>query len=196
MSILGLHKENYFDDPAFINYLKYLLYWTKMPYSSFIQFVVVIFMFYFFRYPHSLRFLQALQDPKFRENLKDDKSIDLLWRQKNISWMIVEQTPWDPEELQKDYVKREEEMNKVVDDQIEQNKRNMERFQTFFQKNIELIQDDDDENEQEIIAGIPTGKKISDRQKGERKGWSVNDAFRKRTHVSNQQAQNAAQQKK
>jgi mediator of RNA polymerase II transcription subunit 31 len=48
---------NFFGDPAFINYLKYLLYWTRPEYARYI------------RYPQCLHFLRLLQDEAFRARI-------------------------------------------------------------------------------------------------------------------------------
>lgn len=58
-----LAQNEYLDDPDFVAYLKYLLYWKKPEYAKFIVF------------PHALSFLHLLQEAPFRENLKRGKSI-------------------------------------------------------------------------------------------------------------------------
>jgi mediator of RNA polymerase II transcription subunit 31 len=59
-----LLKQHFFADPAFVNYLKYLLYWTTFPYCQYI------------RYPQCLHFLHLLQDREFRIHLEDRSTIE------------------------------------------------------------------------------------------------------------------------
>ncbi|CAN8252397.1 unnamed protein product [Cochlearia groenlandica] len=49
-----LAQNRYFEDEAFIAYLKYLQYWQQPEYIKFIM------------YPHCLYFLELLQNPNFR----------------------------------------------------------------------------------------------------------------------------------
>jgi mediator of RNA polymerase II transcription subunit 31 len=49
-----LAQNRYFEDEAFIGYLKYLQYWQRPEYIKFIM------------YPHCLYFLELLQNPNFR----------------------------------------------------------------------------------------------------------------------------------
>ncbi|KAF3567701.1 hypothetical protein DY000_02018384, partial [Brassica cretica] len=49
-----LAQNRYFEDEAFIEYLKYLQYWQRPEYIKFIM------------YPHCLYFLELLQNPNFR----------------------------------------------------------------------------------------------------------------------------------
>eukprot|EP00388_Colpodella_angusta_P004954 GDKJ01015737.1.p1 GENE.GDKJ01015737.1~~GDKJ01015737.1.p1 ORF type:complete len:236 (+),score=58.06 GDKJ01015737.1:23-730(+) len=181
-----LHKEGLFEDPAFIRYLNYLLYWTKIPYSSFIQ------------YPVSLRYLRALQDEKFRNNLKNDKAIELLWRQQNVGWLVTEQTPQDPDDLEREHKQREQEAIKATDDQIEQCKKDKERNDAFLQENVRLIQeeagDDDNDDDEDDNYGDRSyrgsgsgGKRDRD---GKKKGWTVNDAFKKKERTATTNVQN------
>lgn len=64
MNEIDLADNKYFDDPAFLAYLKYLLYWKKPEYSRYIVYYVdgVIHP----RYPQCLYFLEKLQDEAFR----------------------------------------------------------------------------------------------------------------------------------
>jgi mediator of RNA polymerase II transcription subunit 31 len=59
-----LLKQHFFADPAFINYLQYLLYWTKLPYCRYI------------RFPQCLHFLRLLQDRDFRVHLEEPSTIE------------------------------------------------------------------------------------------------------------------------
>ncbi|KAH9965509.1 SOH1-domain-containing protein [Russula dissimulans] len=61
----SLAQQGILYQPAFINYLKYLLYWKEKDYARFIL------------YPHALHHLELLQHPEFRsEIMKDD------WRER------------------------------------------------------------------------------------------------------------------
>jgi mediator of RNA polymerase II transcription subunit 31 len=59
-----LSKQHFFADTAFINYLKYLLYWTTPEYSKFV------------RFPQCLHFLRLLQDRDFRLHLANPNTIE------------------------------------------------------------------------------------------------------------------------
>ena len=52
-----LAQRGYFKDPAFINYLAYLQYWSKSDYVKFIKF------------PVCLHFLELLQHESFRKEI-------------------------------------------------------------------------------------------------------------------------------
>merc|ERR1712131_340727 len=65
--ICFLAQNGYFKKPEFINYMEYLKYWKKPEYAKLI------------RYPTCLRFLELVQDKKFREAIsvgKHAKEID------------------------------------------------------------------------------------------------------------------------
>lgn len=70
-----LAQRDYFKDPAFVNYLKYLLYWKKPEFAKFLK------------YPMCLYFLDLLQSEEFRRKIVtapcckfiDDQAI-LLWQ--------------------------------------------------------------------------------------------------------------------
>ncbi|KAF8348179.1 SOH1 family protein [Amanita rubescens] len=57
----SLAQQNILEQPAFINYLKYLLYFKEKDYARFIH------------YPHALHQLESLQHPQFRARLKNDE---------------------------------------------------------------------------------------------------------------------------
>eukprot|EP00026_Physarum_polycephalum_P017155 Phypoly_transcript_18280.p1 GENE.Phypoly_transcript_18280~~Phypoly_transcript_18280.p1 ORF type:complete len:248 (+),score=56.99 Phypoly_transcript_18280:75-746(+) len=69
-----LAQQRYFQDQAFVNYLKYLLYWKKPEYAKFIV------------YPHALFFLDRLQEESFRKELLNATFVELLWRQQFNHW--------------------------------------------------------------------------------------------------------------
>lgn len=58
-----LSQQNYFGDPSFVNYLRYLLYWTRPEYIKYV------------RYPQAIEFIRLLQDPDFRRDLADFRTI-------------------------------------------------------------------------------------------------------------------------
>mmetsp|Transcript_42391 Transcript_42391/g.106951 ORF Transcript_42391/g.106951 Transcript_42391/m.106951 type:complete len:123 (-) Transcript_42391:1727-2095(-) len=70
-----LAQNGYFDDEAFIAYLRYLTYWKKPEYSRFIC------------YPHCLRFLDLLQLPTFRKQLVRQEVVEHIHRQQFYHWM-------------------------------------------------------------------------------------------------------------
>ncbi|PFH52068.1 hypothetical protein AMATHDRAFT_57888 [Amanita thiersii Skay4041] len=57
----SLAQQNILEQPAFINYLKYLLYFQEKDYARFIH------------YPHALHHLELLQHAQFRSQLKKDE---------------------------------------------------------------------------------------------------------------------------
>lgn len=61
--IYSLAQRNYFGDPKFINFLKYLLYWLQPEYARFV------------RFPQALQFLKYLQDPDFRKYVSNFSNI-------------------------------------------------------------------------------------------------------------------------
>merc|ERR1712228_493564 len=76
--ICFLAQHGYFKKPEFINYIKYLEYWKDPKYARLI------------RYPTCLRFLELLQEKKFREaisvgrNAKEiDDQILLAWHRRH-----------------------------------------------------------------------------------------------------------------
>jgi mediator of RNA polymerase II transcription subunit 31 len=60
----SLAQQNILEQPAFINYLRYLQYWKEKEYARFIH------------YPHALHHLDLLQHAKFRSEIKND-----VWRE-------------------------------------------------------------------------------------------------------------------
>ncbi|RIA81573.1 SOH1-domain-containing protein [Glomus cerebriforme] len=71
----NLAQKEYFEDPAFINYLEYLKYWKRPEYAKFII------------YPHSLYFLDLLQNPQFREHLKNYEVATEIHSKQYYHWM-------------------------------------------------------------------------------------------------------------
>ncbi|KAF8995467.1 SOH1-domain-containing protein [Cyathus striatus] len=57
----SLAQQNILEQPTFINFLKYLLYFKEKDYARFIH------------YPHSLHHLELLQHPKFRSAMKNSE---------------------------------------------------------------------------------------------------------------------------
>ncbi|EKM80785.1 hypothetical protein AGABI1DRAFT_112518 [Agaricus bisporus var. burnettii JB137-S8] len=56
----SLAQQNILEQPAFINFLEYLLYWREKDYARFIH------------YPHALHHLELLQHARFRSEMKKD----------------------------------------------------------------------------------------------------------------------------
>lgn len=69
-----LAQNRYFDDEAFIGYLKYLQYWQRPEYIKFIMF------------PHCLFFLELLQNANFRNAMAHPASKELAHRQQYFFW--------------------------------------------------------------------------------------------------------------
>ncbi|KAL1669946.1 SOH1-domain-containing protein [Schizophyllum commune] len=72
--LASLAQQNILDQPAFINYLEYLLYWKEKEYARFIH------------YPHALHHLELLQIPEFRANMKNDAWRQMLDRKQYLHW--------------------------------------------------------------------------------------------------------------
>lgn len=68
----SLAQQNILEQPAFINYLKYLLYFKEKDYARFIH------------YPHALHHLELLQHPEFRSVMKRDESFREYLHQKQF----------------------------------------------------------------------------------------------------------------
>lgn len=71
----SLAQQGILEKPAFINYLKYLLYWKETDYARFIH------------YPHALHHLDLLQDPGFRLLMKTDDGFRMLNQKQSQHWM-------------------------------------------------------------------------------------------------------------
>ncbi|WVZ75387.1 hypothetical protein U9M48_023443 [Paspalum notatum var. saurae] len=69
-----LAQNRYFEDDAFIGYLKYLKYWQRPEYIKFIM------------YPHCLFFLELLQNANFRNAMAHPASKELAHRQQYFFW--------------------------------------------------------------------------------------------------------------
>ncbi|PKA58890.1 Mediator of RNA polymerase II transcription subunit 31 [Apostasia shenzhenica] len=69
-----LAQNRYFEDDAFIGYLKYLQYWQRPEYIKFIM------------YPHCLFFLELLQNASFRNAMAHPGSKELAHRQQYFYW--------------------------------------------------------------------------------------------------------------
>lgn len=69
-----LAQNRYFDDEAFIGYLKYLQYWQRPEYIKFIM------------YPHCLFFLELLQNANFRSAMAHPANKELAHRQQFFFW--------------------------------------------------------------------------------------------------------------
>ncbi|OIV99105.1 hypothetical protein TanjilG_32364 [Lupinus angustifolius] len=69
-----LAQNRYFEDEGFIEYLKYLQYWQRPEYIKFIM------------YPHSLYFLELLQNANFRNAMAHPNNKELAHRQQFYFW--------------------------------------------------------------------------------------------------------------
>ncbi|ONK72474.1 uncharacterized protein A4U43_C04F19810 [Asparagus officinalis] len=69
-----LAQNRYFEDEAFIGYLKYLQYWQRPEYIKFIM------------YPHCLFFLELLQNANFRNAMAHPGNKELAHRQQYFFW--------------------------------------------------------------------------------------------------------------
>ncbi|CAJ0832876.1 7890_t:CDS:2 [Entrophospora sp. SA101] len=70
-----LAQKDYFQDRAFLNYLKYLRYWKQPEYAKYII------------YPHALHFLDLLQNPQFRQDLKKQDIATEIHSKQYYHWM-------------------------------------------------------------------------------------------------------------
>lgn len=82
-----LAKNRYFEQPAFINYLRYLQYWKKPQYATSLLF------------PQCLRILDALQDAAFRKKLVLNEAITELKRQQSHQWIYFDRNAGDVETM-------------------------------------------------------------------------------------------------
>lgn len=69
-----LAQNRYFEDEAFIGYLKYLQYWQRPEYIKYIM------------YPHCLFFLELLQNANFRNAMAHPANKELAHRQQFFFW--------------------------------------------------------------------------------------------------------------
>jgi mediator of RNA polymerase II transcription subunit 31 len=79
----SLAQQNILERPAFINFLKYLLYFKEKDYARFIQLDIVVHLCMLAllitraclcSYPHALHHLDLLQHAQFRSEMKKDES--------------------------------------------------------------------------------------------------------------------------
>lgn len=87
----SLAQQNILDQPAFISFLEYLLYFREKDYARFIQFVFGVFVYWacliFFSYPHALHHLELLQRPQFRADMRQDEYRDMLNQKQFDHWV-------------------------------------------------------------------------------------------------------------
>uniref|UniRef100_A0A452YVD4 Mediator of RNA polymerase II transcription subunit 31 n=1 Tax=Aegilops tauschii subsp. strangulata TaxID=200361 RepID=A0A452YVD4_AEGTS len=69
-----LAQNRYFEDEAFIGYLKYLKYWQRPEYIKYIM------------YPHCLFFLELLQNANFRNAMAHPANKEVAHRQQYFFW--------------------------------------------------------------------------------------------------------------
>eukprot|EP00920_Eleutheroschizon_duboscqi_P005903 GHVT01013861.1.p1 GENE.GHVT01013861.1~~GHVT01013861.1.p1 ORF type:complete len:145 (+),score=4.89 GHVT01013861.1:3277-3711(+) len=73
LKFLAVNK--YFEDPTFVHYLKYLLYWCRPEYCTYLLF------------PNCLKVLQCLQDESFRQSLIDNRAVNYIRKQLDLQWL-------------------------------------------------------------------------------------------------------------
>nr|CCA21070.1 mediator of RNA polymerase II transcription subunit 31 putative [Albugo laibachii Nc14] len=71
---VDLATNRYFENPAFMNYIKYLEYWKKPEYAQYIV------------YPHCLAFLDLIQTERFRQMIARDDFMTLVHSQQFYHW--------------------------------------------------------------------------------------------------------------
>ena len=71
-----LAQNRYFDDPAFLRYLRYLQYWRRPEYACFLT------------HPTCLYFLAALGHPRFRAAIGHDDFMALVHSQQGYAWQF------------------------------------------------------------------------------------------------------------
>ncbi|KAL5225512.1 hypothetical protein ABZP36_012151 [Zizania latifolia] len=71
---VDLAQNRYFEDEAFIGYLKYLMYWQRPEYIKYIM------------YPHCLFFLELLQNATFRNAMAHPASKEIAHREQYFFW--------------------------------------------------------------------------------------------------------------
>lgn len=94
-----LAQQRLFEDESFINYLKYLMYWTRPEYIQHIRYAPTYSAKWFHlcstvrlhfsschSHPHSLYFLEMLQRQSFRSCLLDAAFIDMLHNNQYWHW--------------------------------------------------------------------------------------------------------------
>eukprot|EP01112_Ceratiomyxa_fruticulosa_P015814 TRINITY_DN4705_c0_g1_i2.p1 TRINITY_DN4705_c0_g1~~TRINITY_DN4705_c0_g1_i2.p1 ORF type:complete len:175 (-),score=40.14 TRINITY_DN4705_c0_g1_i2:223-747(-) len=74
-----LAQARYFQDPAFINYLAYLQYWKQPQYAQYIV------------YPHSLYFLDLLQQEPFRNEMANPQYMEYVHKLQFFHWQFYKQ---------------------------------------------------------------------------------------------------------
>ncbi|CAI4223676.1 unnamed protein product [Auanema sp. JU1783] len=69
-----LAQRGHFKEEHFVNYLKYLLYWKKPEYARTLK------------YPQCLHFLEAVQEPEFREAIQAGAPAKFIEDQQVLQW--------------------------------------------------------------------------------------------------------------
>ncbi|KAF9793393.1 SOH1-domain-containing protein [Thelephora terrestris] len=70
----SLAQQGILNQPAFVNYLQYLLYWKEKEYARFVQ------------YPHALHHLELLQHAQFRSEISKDEWREFLNQKQFHHW--------------------------------------------------------------------------------------------------------------
>ena len=91
---VGLNGQGYFAQEEFLNYLRYLMYWTEPEYARFIMFAGFFPLCCFLtlgdlcRYPMALSVLRCLQEEEFRSMLTLPAFLRELNSQMMIQWQF------------------------------------------------------------------------------------------------------------
>jgi len=86
----SLAQQNILEQPAFVNFLQYLLYFKEKDYARFIQYVHISSFRNLRRvhdapsYPHALHHLELLQHAQFRSQMKKDEFLREYLHQKQF----------------------------------------------------------------------------------------------------------------
>ncbi|KIK09327.1 hypothetical protein K443DRAFT_671822 [Laccaria amethystina LaAM-08-1] len=81
----SLAQQNYLEQPSFINFLEYLLYFKEKDYARFVH------------YPHALHHLELLQHSSFRSKMKKDEFFREFLHQKQFDhWRTWRELLNDP----------------------------------------------------------------------------------------------------
>ncbi|KAL5506879.1 SOH1 [Sanghuangporus vaninii] len=77
----SLAQQNILSQPAFINFLAYLLYWKEKDYARFLH------------YPHALHHLELLQNAQFRSEIGKDEYREYLNQKQFDHWRTWREDP-------------------------------------------------------------------------------------------------------
>ncbi|XP_032287535.1 mediator of RNA polymerase II transcription subunit 31 isoform X1 [Phoca vitulina] len=82
-----LAQRGYFKDKAFVNYLKYLLYWKEPEYAKYLNVAgLAVYTLERTRYPQCLHMLELLQYEHFRKELVNAQCAKFIDEQQILHW--------------------------------------------------------------------------------------------------------------